>query len=256
MTRERKLTHSPIIIAHRGANKQAPENAKLAFDIALSQPIDGIEFDVQLTKDQAPVIFHDPTLTKINGSRKAISDYTYADLKSFDWGTWFSESYAGEPILTLQKLFELYADSTRLLIEIKSRKSDSQSKILTRKVVSLIESHIPTSRWENIYILSFNINVLTYASSLNSGIRLVFNVPDADFNTYARVPVYTSLYGVCLPIKYVNKPTIRKIKLDGKVVFSYSCNLRSQLMKLRECDIDFILTDKPDWLVKTLNLCH
>ena len=55
----------PWLIAHRGAMAEAPENVEAAFDLAFCRGVDGIEFDVQLSADHVPVIFHDDSLERI-----------------------------------------------------------------------------------------------------------------------------------------------------------------------------------------------
>ncbi len=53
-----------LIFAHRGANKEAAENTRSAFDKALEYSIDGIETDVQLSRDEVAVLWHDRFLSK------------------------------------------------------------------------------------------------------------------------------------------------------------------------------------------------
>ena len=65
------------IVAHRGAMDEAPENTASAFEAALSHPIDGIEFDVQMTEDGKLVLYHDDNLKRITGESRPISDYEY-----------------------------------------------------------------------------------------------------------------------------------------------------------------------------------
>ncbi|MBP7954208.1 MAG: glycerophosphodiester phosphodiesterase, partial [Nitrosomonas sp.] len=70
-----------LVYAHRGANSEALENTRGAFDKALAYPIDGIETDVQLTRDEIAVLWHDRYLDKIGLSDKHIDDFDYLQLK-------------------------------------------------------------------------------------------------------------------------------------------------------------------------------
>ena len=54
----------PLIIGHRGASADAPENTLAAFALALEQGADGIELDVQLCADGVPVVMHDDTVDR------------------------------------------------------------------------------------------------------------------------------------------------------------------------------------------------
>ncbi len=72
-----------INYAHRGASEYAPENTLLAFNLGIYMGSNGIETDVQFTKDGVAVLFHDDTLERMTGKLGSVSDYTYAELQTF-----------------------------------------------------------------------------------------------------------------------------------------------------------------------------
>jgi glycerophosphoryl diester phosphodiesterase len=192
----------PWLVAHRGAMREAPENTRAAFDRALSYGPDGVEFDVQLTRDGVPVLYHDRTLARIEGGRKRISDYTYSFLRRKDWGGWFSRAFAGEPILSLEEALQIYGARTRLFIEIKSRARDrlsGGSDTLTRRVLDLLARHIPTAARGDVFILSFDPEVLDLAYREDADWRYVLNVSNPRgrrisgvFSTHAASPCASS----------------------------------------------------------------
>ena len=73
-----------INFAHRGASEYAPENTMMAFSLGMYMGANGIETDVQLTKDGVPVLFHDDKLLRVTGQEGSIGDYTYEELRAFD----------------------------------------------------------------------------------------------------------------------------------------------------------------------------
>ena len=73
-----------INFAHRGASEYAPENTMMAFSLGMYMGANGIETDVQMTKDGVPVLFHDDSLERVTGQPGAICDYTYEQLRQFD----------------------------------------------------------------------------------------------------------------------------------------------------------------------------
>lgn len=91
-----------INYAHRGASEYAPENTMSAFDMALQLGANGIELDLQRTRDGKIVIFHDNKIDNKSNKRGKISDYTYQELLDFDFGSWFSLKYKGEKIVLFQ----------------------------------------------------------------------------------------------------------------------------------------------------------
>ncbi|MGH9445102.1 MAG: glycerophosphodiester phosphodiesterase [Terriglobia bacterium] len=83
----------PLIIAHRGAAAQAPENTLAAFDLALERGAEGIELDVHLSSDDVPVVIHDPRLDRTTSGCGRVRDHKAADLRRLDAGTWFNKRY-------------------------------------------------------------------------------------------------------------------------------------------------------------------
>ena len=75
-----------INYAHRGASEYAPENTVLSFMLGVKMGANGIETDVQRTKDGVLVLFHDDSLERVTGQKGSVKDYTYAELKDF-WVT-------------------------------------------------------------------------------------------------------------------------------------------------------------------------
>jgi glycerophosphoryl diester phosphodiesterase len=73
---------SPLIIAHRGASAECPENTLPAFRRALALDVDGIELDVHVTRDGVPVVFHDPALRRMTGAAGRLAGKSWAELSA------------------------------------------------------------------------------------------------------------------------------------------------------------------------------
>jgi len=253
----------PWIIAHRGASFEAPENTRSAFDKALTYPIEGLELDVQMTGDGRPVLYHHRTLAQINGSRKRISDYTYKQLLACDWGGWYSPKYAGEKILTLQETLSLYSRSTRLLIEIKSRKQDrmsGRSFELTDNILKAVETTAFRNRRDNIFILSFDPDVLKYAFRQAPGLKYVLNLSRSseELTSPAAImrqprPETDHLYALCVQEKFLSQELVSYTHKLQKLLMTYSCNVTKQVNKALNLNVNVIITDKPGWLAALLH---
>lgn len=98
-------------IAHRGYSSKYPENTLLAFKKAIEVPCDGIELDLQLTKDGHVVIVHDEELGRTVPGTGFIKDYTLAELKEKNAGYLFSDRYGHQEIPTLEEYFDLIQTS-------------------------------------------------------------------------------------------------------------------------------------------------
>ncbi|MHB0927161.1 MAG: glycerophosphodiester phosphodiesterase, partial [Gallionellaceae bacterium] len=84
-----------LVFAHRGANREAAENTRSAFDRALVYPIDGIETDIQLSRDGVAVLWHDRFLGKLGLPGKRIDDFDHVELQAMDFAAHFA--HAGKP---------------------------------------------------------------------------------------------------------------------------------------------------------------
>lgn len=102
----------PLIIAHRGASTEQPENTLAAFRRALVLKVDGIELDVQLTRDGVPVVFHDATLRRLTGQPGRLTAKTWGDLQTL-------RVHGTEPIPRLTDVLALTRGHAVVQIELK-----------------------------------------------------------------------------------------------------------------------------------------
>jgi glycerophosphoryl diester phosphodiesterase len=119
----------PLVVAHRGASADAPENTLSAVRAALVRDSDQIEVDVQRSKDGALVVMHDTTLSRTTNVRALfpnrapwlVGQFTYAELARLDAGSWKGPQFAGEKIPTLEQVVDVVRRSrSGLLLELKA----------------------------------------------------------------------------------------------------------------------------------------
>lgn len=108
-----------FIAAHRGASGNAPENTLEAFRQAIACGAKVVEADVQITKDNIPIVFHDDELGRTVSGTGLIAEYTYNELKNLSAGIWFKKEYEDEKIPLLDELIELINGRAFLGLEIK-----------------------------------------------------------------------------------------------------------------------------------------
>jgi glycerophosphoryl diester phosphodiesterase len=237
----------PKLIAHRGAMAHAPENSIAAFDLALSNRVDGIEFDVRLTADGIPVIFHDDDISRITGQKGSISDYIFDMLKTFDYGKWFSESHKGTGLLCLDEILCMYAHKTILMIELKTGPPDkgfqAARRQLTEKTIQMIIEKVPENRLDSMYLLSFDLEALMIAHSLAPGLKYVLNLeyPCREAITNPGHPIH----GYGLPLDQLDKTLVRLAHESGRKIMTYSCNTTQQVAAALDAGADIVLTDDP-----------
>lgn len=108
------------IWAHRGYSAVAPENTLAAFRAAETAGADGIELDIQLSRDGIPVVLHDETVDRTTDGRGTASDFTLPELRELDAGFWFDPAFAGEPLPSLEEVLAWAEGRLRLNLEIKA----------------------------------------------------------------------------------------------------------------------------------------
>lgn len=156
-----KTPPTPVVFAHRGASGHAPENTLAAFQLAISQGAPAIEFDVQLTADKIPVIFHDFELSRTTNGSGKIHKHTLEELKSLNAGAAFSSAYPDLKIPTLDEALSGLDSNTFYNIELKNHYSSFD--VLPKIVARFILKHHAE---DHVLISSFNPITLSRISKL------------------------------------------------------------------------------------------
>lgn len=279
----------PRIVAHRGARSLAPENTLASFQKAFETGADAIECDVQLSKDGVPVVFHDYTLERCTnfvqycqqkGQKLSpfLADWTLADLKALDAGSWFNtqdpfrqiqagavskadqESFAFLTIPTLEEVLQLcQKHGLSLVLELKQAACPSME--LVEKSVALLEA----MQWvEKTVLISFEHTGLIHAKkiqpSLSTGALLVSRL--ADPGVYARDALGANLVSVYCPehVFLRDKPAttylaadVQKAHAVGIAYHVWTVNTMGDFSGLAQIGVDGIGTDFPQQLRAALN---
>jgi glycerophosphoryl diester phosphodiesterase len=126
-----------LILAHRGASVDAPENTMAAFRIAGEQHADYVELDVQETADGVVVVVHDSDLMKVGRSPLKVWNSSFEALRTVDIGSFFSPGFASERLPTLAEALALCKGVSRVDIELKDYGHDQR---LEERVIELVEA--------------------------------------------------------------------------------------------------------------------
>ena len=162
----------PKIIAHRGASAVAPENTLSAFRMARGVGADGFETDVQLTRDGVPVIAHNYSIDAVSDGSGLISEMTFAELRRYDFGSWFGEGFRGERIATLQECLDAGKDYGIVNIELKAPVDRS-----VPYAVPVADAIASSGFSGNVIISSFDHSLLREVKDSHPGLRVGILVP-------------------------------------------------------------------------------
>ena len=165
-----------LLLGHRGASGEAPENTFAAFELALEQGADGIEFDVHLSSDGVPVVIHDARLERTTDGTGLVGAHSLPALRRLDAGSWFNRripararaEYAGERIPTLDETLEWVRQRRcRAFIELKlgrKRYSGIEAKVL--------EAIRKSGTQAFVTVISFDIKTLGRLGRLDRAVEL------------------------------------------------------------------------------------
>ena len=233
------------IFAHRGANKEAAENTRAAFDRALTYAIDGIETDVQLSRDEIAVLWHDRFLLKLGHPTKHIDDFDYSELQEMNFAEHFSRSAKPEVIVKLDAFLQAYRQRTHLLLEIKNREWEplARHEIKIDQTLAIVGK----VKDDSIMMSSFNLDSLVYAQQRRPGFPLVYNFEDDQTFKDAQqvLSVHPFLHGLCLPIATLDAAMVKLLRGLGKSIAVYTCNSDEEINKALGLGVDILISDLP-----------
>lgn len=114
------MIRKTLVIGHRGASHEAPENTIASFRLAFEQGADGIEADFRLTRDGEIACLHDDSTGRTAGVDLQVKDSTWEELRRLEVGGWKGERWRGERIPSLKQVLLALPAGKRLFIELKS----------------------------------------------------------------------------------------------------------------------------------------
>jgi glycerophosphoryl diester phosphodiesterase len=126
-----------LVAHHRGAGRYAPENTLESLNKALTLSADFVEFDVRTTRDGAFVLLHDGSLDRTTSGRGLVRDRTAAEVAALDAGSWFSASFAGTSVPTLDAFLDAATPSgVGLYVDAKDIAPEALAGVLSRHGLS------------------------------------------------------------------------------------------------------------------------
>jgi glycerophosphoryl diester phosphodiesterase len=234
-----------LIFAHRGSSKEAAENTRSAFERALTYPIDGIETDIQLSRDYVPVLWHDRFLIKLRHPAKHIDDFDLRELQQMNFAAHFSSGAKPEGIMLLSDFLRDYRKRTRLLLEIKNRDWEARTRH-ENKVRQTLEL-VGAVADDRILVSSFNLDSLVYAQQFRPGFPLVYNFEEEQTLRDAEevLAAHPFLHGLCLPIASLDAAVVKLLRGQGKSIAVYTCNSDKEIATALELGVDILISDVP-----------
>jgi len=231
----------PLIIAHRGAKREAPENTIPAFERAIELGADGIEFDVLLTGDGIPVVTHNDNLSILTGFKGYAHSTPIHDVQKLDAGSHFDKSFAGTRIPTFESVLDLlHRHEILTIIEIKGQMGFfSMAAHVIGQIVEKIKFKGP------LLVSSSNIHILHELSrhypklpraAIIAHPAFSFFIPDA----YAKIGAVSAIHP---SIETLSGGFVRRTRRLNCALHPWTVNDASDVDKCITLGVDGIITD-------------
>jgi glycerophosphoryl diester phosphodiesterase len=279
------------VVAHRGASGYAPEHTRASYRLGLEQGADYIEQDVAVTKDGVLICLHDPTLERTTNVEEVFperasvvawegksvrgwlaNDFTLAEIKRLDAGSWFDAKFAGEKIPTFQEAIDLVKGKAGLYPELKlpelyaSRNVDVVKMLvdaLARNGLSGPNADPKTP----VVIQTFNPDTVRRLASMRLGLPLVLLLYDAGSDSWGSLESLVAVkaagatgVGPAKTILQKHPQFVSWAHALGLTVTPYTFRARSpgtfasvrdeMAYFLDTLDVDAVFTDNPDQFPK------
>ncbi|TCP55366.1 glycerophosphoryl diester phosphodiesterase [Tumebacillus sp. BK434] len=241
-----KQKQKPLNLAHRGASGHAPENTLAAFRLARELGADGLEFDVQVTKDGVPVVIHDEALVRTTGAKGYVFDHTFEEIRRLDAGSWYGEAFRGERIPSLEEVLAEFGD---LVLNAELKNSHFDMPELEAKAIGLIRQYGLEQR---VILSSFHHMSMQQLHRAAPELKtaLLYDCVLVDAVGYAKRLGASALH----PFFGTVKPElIAEAHAAGLMVNVWTVNDETQMRLCAEAGVDAIITNYPDRLRMVLN---
>lgn len=241
----------PQIIGHRGAADYAPENTLESLHTAADMGAEWVEFDVKLSKDGVPVLFHDDTLERTTNGSGPLAALDYADLEDLDAGHWFGDSFTGAKIPTLEEAVDVLLDRG-LCANIEIKPCPGREKETAEAVLDLL-----SQIWDEpdkILISSFSHVSLEVAQELMPSFPRALLLESEWPENWQELAEHLDVATINVNGNTVTREEVEEIIDFGKSVLAYTINDSQKARQLQGWGVDGFFTDAPDVLIG--NLIH
>lgn len=256
----------PLVIAHGGAKDLFPENTMVAFDGSVAIGIDMLEIDVCLTKDNILITHHDKTIDSMTDGTGEIHDYTFEELKAFNFGYGFKDLEGNNPYanisVSVTQLSDVFKKYPNLLYNVEIKNSGDIGEQAADILYELIKEY---DLFDNILVPSFddetinhfreitNNSVLTSSAREETKKYIYYHLAQMDnlvFDiNYEAMQLPLSNSGVNLATKAIINDAHRR----NIAVHYWTIDDKETMRKLILMGADGIITDRPDLMNEVLD---
>jgi len=240
-----------VLIAHRGASCDAPENTLASVNLAWQRNVDAVEVDLRLSKDGCAVVIHDDTTKRTGGKNAKVKEQTLQELKRLDVGRHKGGQWSDQRIPTFEEVLRTVPEDRLLFVDIKCG-----PEIFPELDADIGRSHV---RPEQVVLMSFELDTAAAAKRRHPEICILWICDPAGSrrgggrgSAAKRILAAARQAGLDgLNVKArrtVDAAFVGQLKAAEMKVFVWTVNRLAAARRFRELEVDGIVTDRPGWL--------
>lgn len=227
--------------AHRGFSSQYPENTLFAFQKALEEGVDGIENDVQMTRDGELVILHDESLDRTTNGKGWLKDYTLAELRELTANGTFGDQFPAQRIPTLREYLELVKNEP-VISNLELKTGVFEYPGIEQKTAGLLREY---GLCDKVIISSFNHFTILRMQRIAPELKYGFLSGDWRIDAGA----YTQRYGVqCYHPHFLSltPAAVEELHAHGIEINPYTIDWPEHIRDMILKGVNSVITNCPD----------
>ena len=231
----------PLVFAHRGASGYAPENTMASFEKAVELGTDGFELDVQLTADGELVVIHDEWLGRVSNGTVYVKDYTYEQLKQFNFNKTFPQ-YGPQQIPLLKEVLQLVRKAG-IMVNIELKTGIFHYPGIVEKTLQLVDE---MGLRDSVIYSSFNHQTCVDIKKIQPDAYVGFLYDDGiiDVRQYVKDHGGDAIHPAFYMLQYPEH-AIEAKKL-GLEINTWTVNEPEHIEMACKLGVDIIITNYPD----------
>jgi glycerophosphoryl diester phosphodiesterase len=239
----------PKVIGHRGAALRAPENTLAGFEKAAALGCRMVEFDVRLSRDAIPVVFHDDRLERVTDGKGPVGETLFRDLKALDAGSHFAPACKGEAIPSLAEALALLR-TLGLAFDLELKAEPGRELALAEAAAALLAS-LWSPALPAPLVSSFQPAALAAFRHLAPALARGYLVEVLPSDWRAAVERLGAQAVICNQ-RVISREAVRAVKAAGYPLLVYTVNHAARAVELLAQGVDGVISDMPDAVMAAL----